>query len=415
MGFIVSIASGMGLILCAETLIVLGNGVGRAGTWFLICIGGAAAIHLLGAYRLFGRLDGPQDESTLLKGVLGRKAALAMPLAARLPAALVAATSLLATAGYVFNEIFIYWFPNFLFAFILLGLITVAGLAGGAFWGGLQITAAMAAFTGLAVLAVAGLVATPAPMPAGPYPVETKPWFSALSGALLLFIGYDLAFLADGHQSLPGRRRAPAAAVGLGSLILILWGWVSLRWVAPATLAASTIPYTVTARTILGQPGRIIMGIVILAGVCAAVNALFGGLARMMVVKGASGTGAVNDLGTRLLIMIPVAGTAAMLLTGVAGSGHITSLVLGALLLWLLHYAALHLAAWRAGRNGHEWKSARTPHLIAGVALVLSVILILANHDEWWVAVVFMVATWLIALIFGVIINASARRPDAGR
>ncbi|MCI5147360.1 MAG: hypothetical protein D3923_17980 [Candidatus Electrothrix sp. AR3] len=47
-----------------------------------------------------------------------------LTLAACLPLVILSATALLVTAGYTFNEVFLYWFPNFGFAFLLLSLLT---------------------------------------------------------------------------------------------------------------------------------------------------------------------------------------------------------------------------------------------------------------------------------------------------
>lgn len=49
--------------------------------------------------------------------------AAAMALTGRIPVFLFASTAMLVSAGFAFNEIFVYWFPNFLFASLLLALI----------------------------------------------------------------------------------------------------------------------------------------------------------------------------------------------------------------------------------------------------------------------------------------------------
>ena len=63
------------------------------------------------------------------------------------------------------------------------------------------------------------------------------------------------------------------------------WNAAALIHVEASRLAGTSIPYILTARSILGQTGRIVMGIVVIAGACAAVNLLFQAVARMMAVR----------------------------------------------------------------------------------------------------------------------------------
>lgn len=418
MGRIVSLSTGLGIILSAEVLRLLGNGVGQAGGWFLICVALAAGVHLLGAVRLFGRLSGPADETALLQRTLGPVAALALPLAARVPVALLAATSLLATAGYVFNEIFVYWFPNFLFAFLLLGLVLGVGLAGGTVWAGFQIITVLAALGGLIFLIGAGLATSPAaPAPQGPELSEGQGFKGAL-GAVLLVLTYDLAFLAKDRRTAPDRQ-SPALAVALGSAILMSWGLISLRWVAPDTLAGSTIPYTVTARTIMGQEGRIIMGVVLVAGTAAAVNALFGGIARMAAGMAAAGllpAGPLSPVGRQRRWTLLMAGaTAALLMAGMAGSPHLELFLRAGLILWLLHHALMHLAALRTVPGRHTLRNVYAAHMVGGLLLILATGGLLVTRAEAAAALLFMAGVWAASAIAGWVLYTLARQQNARR
>ena len=66
--------------------------------------------------------------------------------------AIMIATSLVVTSGFVFNEVFVYWFPNFLFAFILLGIIFMINIFGEKLWGGFQIFSIASVFVGMIIL-----------------------------------------------------------------------------------------------------------------------------------------------------------------------------------------------------------------------------------------------------------------------
>ena len=128
MGFLVQLAIGLGLMFCAETLSLLGNAMGWAGLWFPLFILAAAGIHLFGVAKVYEYMPESQKEHLLIFRSFPRFVALTSPLASRFIVAVTIATGLMATAGFVFNEVFLYLFPNFLFAFILLGIIVIINL-----------------------------------------------------------------------------------------------------------------------------------------------------------------------------------------------------------------------------------------------------------------------------------------------
>jgi len=415
---IVFLATGMGLFLSAESLVVLGNGVGRAGAYFLFGAVFAAGIHLLGAYHLFGRFSGPADEIGLLRRTLGPTAALAAPIVARVTVTILAATALLARAGYVFSEVFVFGFPNFLFTFLFLALITAVNLAGRNIWQGFQVAAMLATVGGLAALIVAGSLLTPQTAAAPPPPVPVPLWPAALLYAALLPIGYDLALLAAAKGAAPSPR-GPVVVIVLGGLLLILWGMVSLRWVPQPALAETTIPFTVAARAMLGQEGRIIMGAVILGGVGAAVNALFGGVSRMLqAMSGAGLLPAVMGTGRfkgRLPVLLLAAATAAMLLAGMAGSEHLVVYLRAGLIVWLLHYALLHLAALISGRHDRFPLARKAAHALGALVLGLVGALLLTTASEVTVSLIFVSLVIGSGLVLGWFFTRWSRDSDRVR
>ena len=415
---IVFLATGMGLFLSAESLVVLGNGVGRAGAYFLFGAVFAAGIHLIGAYHLFGRFSGPADEIGLLRRTLGPTAALAAPIVARVTVTILAATALLARAGYVFSEVFVFGFPNFLFTFLFLALITAVNLAGRNIWQGFQVAAMLATVGGLAALIVAGSLLTPQTAAAPPPPVPVPLWPAALLYAALLPIGYDLALLAAAKGAAPSPR-GPVVVIVLGGLLLILWGMVSLRWVPQPALAETTIPFTVAARAMLGQEGRIIMGAVILGGVGAAVNALFGGVSRMLqAMSGAGLLPAVMGTGRfkgRLPVLLLAAATAAMLLAGMAGSEHLVVYLRAGLIVWLLHYALLHLAALISGRHDRFPLARKAAHALGALVLGLVGALLLTTASEVTVSLIFVSLVIGSGLVLGWFFTRWSRDSDRVR
>lgn len=418
MGFITSLAAGLGFLLSAETLIIVGNGMGLGGVWFAVFILAGAGAHLPGAFTLFANPAGPWIETDLPQRTLGRTAAVVFPLSSRLAVAVVASTGLLATAGFVFNEVFVYWFPNFLFAFLLLGLVLAVNLAGRRVWRGFQVIAVIMTLAGLAVLVIAGLMSSPATTAVQPQATGAGLWTRMALSAVLLPVGYDLALFAYSPSS--GQRlKSPAAAVLLGSLVFVLWGLVSMRWVDQASLAETTIPYTLAARAILGQEGRLIIGLVILCGVAGAVNTLFGGVSRMTAGMSAAGLLPAflgeKRLNGRIPVLLLGGGTSAMLLLGMAGSPHLDAYLRGGLILWLIHYAVLHLAAFLGERRDTSRTMGRRVHIAGGLIMALVALGLLVSDEEREVIALFMIVVICSALILWLLWSGLACNRDQGQ
>ena len=93
----------------------------------------AGGLHVLTAHT-YGRLGlhpaVREGESQILRATFGPLVATVLPLCARVIYTVSAATGILAIAGYVFNEVFVYWFPNLGFSFCLLGMVVGLNLGG---------------------------------------------------------------------------------------------------------------------------------------------------------------------------------------------------------------------------------------------------------------------------------------------
>jgi amino acid transporter len=85
------------------------------------------------------------------------------------------------------------------------------------------------------------------------------------------------------HREHADYRALPViTGIVIAALIFSVWGLASIMHTAPGKLAESTIPFTVAARKIFGQNGRLVMGVVLIAGTAGVVNALFIGVSRML-------------------------------------------------------------------------------------------------------------------------------------
>jgi len=379
--YIIATALSLGWMLAPDTLVRLGHGVAANRTLFLAALGFAALLTARGVALIRHpalRQNGRCSQTGLLIQGVGRIPAMSLLLASRLTIVLLLPTGLLVSAGFAFNEIFLYWFPNFGFAFLLLGLITLLHLAGERIAMAAQPLFAGTGLVCLLVLCIAGLGG-----PASSSPVSMDIGFSFTPeiaiGALLLFLGTDyMTPLNDRDSRLP-----PLAALFFCLSLFLLWAMLSLQYVPSEQLFDSTIPHLLVAREILGKPGRILMGCLIISGTCSAVNALFhlasstlAELAERNILPGQASSG----LKRRRFVLLFALTVSALMMGGLAGHDILETYIQASLLLWLLLFAMFCFAA---GRILHRHKIARAWHgpalavLFTGLGIFLA-----ASHHQ---------------------------------
>jgi len=383
-----------------------GNLAGHLGPLFCLAALGAAGLYALSIHG-YERLAAIRTDSGGYLAALhewGGNAATALALGSRLVLILGLMTGILVTAGFVFNETFAYWFPNFAFAFLCLAAGTLVHL-----WG---YRAAEKLQAGLLTIALAGLTALIA---AGFWEMGAQPLAkvdpssaatpSVLAGALLLFVGFDLGTHPnDQRDDSQMRSIGLLAAVGITLLLLGLWGTVSLAYVPSDRLAGSFIPHTLAARKIGGQAGRVLIGIVVIAGTGCAAMTLFSTAARMatalaslhLLPRFLEGSSRRNIPAVAL-----TAGTVAVLMAaGFAGQPELEVFIRAGFLLWLLHLALVHLAAYgTAQRFASSASGARkrwsTPVQIpAGLFAMAGTVCLWIVDQQRGLLAVYMLAAW---------------------
>ena len=337
-----SLALGAGWLLSPESLVIAGNAAGTMG-WMTLPL--LASIALL--YTVCGKLINSSQlpntenrEHLMLQSMIGKIPATGFTIAASIPLLVLAATALLVTSGYTFNEVFLYWFPNFGFSFLLLALLTILQFFPEKFIYRAQICFVSLAAGGLLILSFYGIAAAEVPVS---QVFQQSGGFSPSSSAILL-----LLFVGSTSASFTNEKQQPSLLLPVaGFMLFFCWVLVSLAYVNPERLASSTIPYMTAARKIMGDPGRQIMGIVIISGTCAAITGLMLLCKRMLCgITKIESKDIVNcktlRWGFPLFIAII---TGILMATGLAGDDLLEVLLRGALVLWLLHYTLLCLAA----------------------------------------------------------------------
>ena len=342
---LVPAALSLGVAMSPDTLVMLGNIAGHTGYYSIGLLLPAMTVFVVFA-AMFARLDenglDTAGENLLIRRSMGALPVY-LPLVVRICATLFLSTGLLVSAGFAFNEVFFHWFPNFGFAFLLLSGLLLLNLAPVPLWTGFQVFLVSAVVLAMAGLLIPGLWTDMQPMPSSPWKTVPNPGFFCLP--FLLWLGMDLGYFSpSGRKALS--RSLILAVLGAG-VLFSLWAVLFIRHVPLERLAHSSIPHMIAARHVAGDPGRMIMGVMVICGTLAAVNALFSACrinAGHLAARGLL----PRFLAHRLVVPILLAGAiAAMMAGGMAGSPMLESWIRGALTLWLFSLGLTGLAFYR--------------------------------------------------------------------
>ena len=349
--YAIAVAWVVGMLFAPDNLILLGNSAGslKVGFFFLLIFSMCVYILHSRCYKniaAFGQ--GPAGEFEWITKTLGLAAAVIFSIASRVLAAVFLATATLVASGFVFNEVFVQRFPNFAFAFLMLGTLLTINLYSRELSRKMQLFLSGTAVAGIFVLSMIGIfqwLKTSEIV----YTTTLIPPLKGSVSVLLLFVGFDLLTLSRNQSADHASSLQLYLLLGLclAGTVFCFWGIASLLHVPAERLAGTTIPHILAAKKIFGQPGRIIMGLVIIAGTGAAVNALFMAIGGMIADLGRKAMlpflpRVFNRSLTTMILLALV--TAIMMALGVAGTDELDTYIRGSLILWLLNYAVLNLA-----------------------------------------------------------------------
>lgn len=254
------------------------------------------------------------------------------------------ATSLLVSSGFIFNEVFLYWFPNFAFASVLLVLLVVIQFLPDRWMYSFQLCFVTVPLACLLILTISGLLAD-APFSAFSAAASSdlfKPFSAWLMFPALCFVGFDLgsAFVKKGSDSFKsGVIQTSVVILGAG-ILFAGWSMVSTMFLSGERLTGSTIPHILAAKKILGDTGRILMGIIVISGSLAALNAILSSLALLPGMAHRAAAGKKRVISRSMAVLLGVI-TGVCMMTGLAGEASIDVYTKGALILWLVSYLVM--------------------------------------------------------------------------
>lgn len=352
-GWFIPTSLALSWMLSPDALILQGNGAGLYENtfYFVLTVGFLLAVGCISLFQhqALGTYAG--NTFSCLTETTGIFPATTLILATRASLVLFLPTGILVTAGFTFNEIFLYWFPNFGFSFILLFFVLMLHLAGRKTALAIQPLLIGTAFSGLLFLSLYGLTDHPLSNPEQPE-LSLSNILSIPAGALLLFLGFDFKSNRYPLSNNPGKQLKPQLhrqnsqrgrnyvflAPVFGYVLFMLWTRVSLDNVEAAKLSTSTIPYLFVARETLGQTGRVIIGVTIISGTLACVNGLFLQTNNTLIELSSilfHRFSIIPSVRTRIYPIVFAVLIGVFMMTGMAGSEKLEIYIRGSLLLWL--------------------------------------------------------------------------------
>ena len=401
-----------GLILAwlvtPESLKLVSSSSGMSGLLVIISLGFGAILALTSAYQLHNPQlvrAGYTGDFKILSDTYGKALGLSVLFSGRIPLLLFASTGMLVSAGFAFNEIFLYWFPNFLFAFILLAVIAALNAFAGSFANISQLLFVSLTILGLIILIVLGAISDSAV--SGHYAGQQKGLSASLLAiGCLSFLGFDF------HRSEKGRIVLVPVLLG-GFMLLVFWAGTALKFIEPSRLAETTIAHIIVARAIAGETGRFIMGTVIICGVLSGVNGLFIVARRAFTDLDREGFISKRINRNWLVTTALSAIIGVMMITGFAGEQVLETRIKASIVLWLIYlslrnFAVSHVLRRSTGTGNFLGYLTGFTYLAVGAVLIVTSSQM--GYIFWFITAVFT-GTLVLSIIWTAIYNnRDARR-----
>ncbi len=347
-----------GFMISPLSLVILGNGAGETGFWMLWVLPIFAMLNLRTTY-LFKQLFHNENSSypkIFVRG-LRRWIISLLQLSSLVPFCIAVSTLILAKAGFVFNEIFLYWFPNLFFSVCFLVFIVGINIMRPSLSRCLQGISVFIFLGSILFLLISGLVNWEKTIVEAQNTMQSEPlhWRHLILGFWLFMAGELAVYHNTIHQQRPVSLFNIVCAFVVSLVIFISWGKFALHFVSMERLADSTVPHFVVAQAISGEMGQKIMGAAILAGSFASVNLLMAGgsaaLAKMARSRQIFPILKNPKLVEKFSMMILFIAILSMLLSGMAGKEITWTIAYSAFYVWLVSYAAFNVFAFQQSRH----------------------------------------------------------------
>jgi amino acid transporter len=397
----------MGFMISPLSLVVIGNSAGSMGHWMLWTLPFVAMINLWTAsvYTRFLYSSGspkPKDSTVNSDWILTT-----LQLASLVPFCIGASTLILAMAGYAFNEIFLFWFPNLLFSICFLILVVTVNLIGSSISRIFQSLSVLIFLGSMLLLLILGIFNWEDPV----FDNQNIPSMITVDWrpVILIFWLFMAAELSVYHDKVYQNVRAQTSSLLFAFIscfvIFWLWGLASIYFASLERLAESTVPHSIVARAISGENGRKIMGVAILTGSFASVNTLLAGVTSVMASMAKSrqifsilNRKVFEGNATMLILFI---GILCMLLTGMAGKEITDTFTNSGFYIWLISYAGFNLFVLRqlSHSRPNKYKTLMLAGILSAVIYMVGAVVLIATDPDLLMVITCMVGFFVISII----------------
>lgn len=338
-----------------------------------------------------------------LEETIDRFAASTITLAVTLSLVLFLPTGMLVSAGFRFNESILYWFPNFGFSFLLLALLLTLHLFGQYYAKKAQLFFMLVTLSCLLFLVLSGIALqndTVTPLTSSTSPNVTSFYTTLPVLPLIFLLGFENIPAQKGERSI----LFVLIQIVIGLTLLSSLGFISLHYVTSEKLAISTIPHVLLGREILGQPGRVLVSVMIISGTCGLVNGLFllADRSCKQVFNNIINTKSISQYWQDRIFPIVFSVTNGVLLaTGLAGSEKLELYIFGSVILWLILIGLYAFAVVKSNKG--KTLPAILGFVMGGVYWFTALYLI-ASHDKPNPLILFIFSVLLISAVLAMLI-----------
>ncbi len=416
--FIISLS--IAVMVSPDTLVLLGNFYGETGIMGGIILFSVIAfyIFLTTQYSSLNVLSVNSDFTVSDKKINPKSSNVlfdAIQMAVKIPVILFLSTGLLVSSGFVFNEVFIFWFPNFGFAFFLLLLILSLQWVNSDFRLYIQLISASVVVFGLLFLSIKGFIVID-------FNNLIRESFSNLRSVgiktiflpMLLFIGFDLGLNSTSLKK-RNQKRSITFAVSLIGIIFILWGWNMTSFLSDQKLIHSSIPHILTAKKIWGETGRYIMGGIVIGGTIASINGLLIYISTQFKNFVQNQNISYKKPLSKYLTTALALSISILMASGLAGSDRLEYLIRSALLLWLVSYSILPLIKDKNRKDVYR-KEKTSVHLnlikkflVFTIPLIGAVVVIIGDENSFLLLRQMLFQSFGIAILVSIFLLANSR------
>lgn len=359
-------------IVSSESLVVVGNGAGNG------MIQAAVLLLLLTAIILYPVLSTETrvERQRLPAAVAAGPVTVILSVVGFggiIGSCLFVSTGILVSAGFTFNEVFFYRFPNFGFAFLLLVSAVVLNTLSDEKRDlviGILVSAAAGCILLLALIGISFFAHGQGQEGVRPETVNTTVFWPLL----FLYLGFERMTVSTGSRLQP---KTIGLFLASGVILLLAWGYVSSMLVSDDRLADSSIPHMLAAGKIAAPWGRYLMGMALICGALAVVTRFLSISGEFLVSAGLLPLFPVCRKALPLLLGV---GIASLMFAGVAGEDRIEVMIRTSLLLWMAYGAATIIGRGLAG-NGEGGTS--YPMFLSGVTVLAGCLAVFLFQGEY--------------------------------